>query len=115
MTTNKINLNLTNKVVFNETFTINMGVYIALSDDKARLTIKPIKELGEEFAEDGAIVVAKLVCKKLNDKGIYPCRTNSTLELTLRHRKFEVNSLNTCFLVSVIDTDVYAVMTEDKD
>lgn len=113
MTTNKINLKLVDKVVFNEVFTLNMGANIELSDDKTKITIKPIKAL-DEFAEYGSIAVAKLICERLNLKGIYPCRSNGSLELTLRHRKFEATSLNGSFLISVVDTDVVAVMTSEE-
>lgn len=111
--TNRINLKLADKIVFNEVFTLNMGANIELSDDKTKLTIKPIKCL-DEFAGDGAITVAKLICERLRGKGVYPCRNNSTLELTLRHRKFEVTSLNGSFLLSVVDTDVVAVMESNE-
>lgn len=113
VTTNRINLKLVDKVVFNEIFTFNMGVNIELSDDNTKIEIKPIKTL-DEFAGDGAITIAKLICQKLNSKGVYPSRTNGLLELTLLHRKFEVTSLKDSFILSVIDTDVVAVMTENK-
>lgn len=109
VTTNRINLKLVDKVKFNEVFTFNLGVNIELSDDNTKIEIKPIKAL-DEFAGDGAITIAKLVCERLNSKGIYPCRCNGLLELTLCHRKFEVTSLNNSFILSVIDTDVVAVM-----
>lgn len=113
VTINRINLKLVDKIVFNEVFTLNMGANIELSDDKTKITIKPIKAL-DEFAGDAAIAVAKLICQKLNGKGVYPSRNNGTLELILRHRKFEVTSLNGSFLLSVVDTDVVAVMTSDE-
>lgn len=96
VTTNRINLKLTDKVAFNEVFTFNMGANIELSDDKTKITIKPIKAL-DEFAGDAAIAVANLICQRLRNKGVYPCRNNNTLELTLRHRKFEVTALNDSF------------------
>ena len=111
--TNRIDLKLVDKVIFNEIFTFNLGVNIELSDNNTKITIKPIKAL-DEFGGDGAIAIAKLVCQKLNNKGVYPCRTNGTLELTLQNKKFEVTSLNNSFILSVIDTDVVAVMTENK-
>jgi hypothetical protein len=113
VTTNRIDLKLVDKVIFNEIFTFNLGVNIVLSDDNTKIEIKPIKAL-DGFAGDGAIAIAKLICQKLNSKGVYPCRNNGTLELTLQHRKFEVTSLNNSFILSVIDTDVVAVMTENK-
>ena len=113
MVTNRINLKLADKVVFNEVFTLNMGANIELSDDKTKITIKPIKAL-DEFAGDAAIAVANLICQRLKNKGVYPCQSNGTLELTLRHRKFEATSLNGSFLISVVDTDVVAVMTSEE-
>lgn len=113
MVTNQISIKLVDKVIFSESFALNMGVFIAVSEGDTKLTVKPIKAL-DEFAADGAIVVAKLICQKLNSKGVYPCRNNGTLELTLQHRKFKMTSLNGSFLISVIDTEVLAVMTEEK-
>lgn len=113
VTTNRIDLKLVDKVIFNEIFTFNLGVNILLSEDGAKIEIKPIKAL-DEFGGDGAIAIAKLVCEKLRNKGVYPSRTNGTLFLDQRHRKFEVNALNNSFILSVIDTDVVAVMTENK-
>lgn len=109
VTTNRINLKLVDKVKFNEVFTFNLGVNIELSEDGAKIEIKPIKAL-DDFAGDGAIAIAKLVCQKLNNKGVYPSRTNGTLFIDQRHRKFEVASLNNSFILSVIDTNVAAVM-----
>lgn len=114
MVTNRINIKLVDKVVFNEVFTLNMGTFAELSDDNTKITIKPIKCL-DGFATDGAIAVAKLICERLNRKGIYPCRSNNSLELTLQHRKFEVTSLNGSFLLSVVDTDVVAVMESEGE
>lgn len=113
VTTNRIDIKLVDKVIFSEIFTFNLGVNILLSENGTKIEIKPIKAL-DEFGADGAIAIAKLVCQKLNSKGVYPCRNNGTLELTLRHRKFEVTSLNNSFMLSVIDTDVVAVMAENK-
>lgn len=113
VTTNRIDLKLVDKVIFNEMFTFNLGVNILLSENGTKIEIKPIKAL-DEFAGDGAIAIAKLVCQKLNSKGVYPSRTNGTLFLDQRHRKFEVSALNNSFILSVIDTDVVAVMTENK-
>lgn len=113
VTRNRINVKLVNKVIFNEIFTFNLGVNILLSENGTKIEIKPIKVL-DEFGGDGAIAIAKLVCQKLNSKGVYPSRTNGTLFLGQRHRKFEVASLCNSFLISVIDTDVVAVMTENK-
>lgn len=112
-TTNRINLKLVDKVIFSEVFTLNMGTFIELSKDGTKLTVKPIRDL-DEFAGDGAIAVAKLICERLNLKGIHPCRSNGLLELTLQHRKFEAASLNGSFLISVVDTDVVAVMTSEE-
>lgn len=113
-TTNRIGLKLFDKVIFNEIFTFNMGVNIELSEDGANIEIKPIKAL-DDFAGDGAIAIAKLVCERLRNKGVYPSRTNGTLYLDQRHRKFEVTSLNNSFILSVIDTDVVAVMTSEGE
>lgn len=117
MVTNKIDIKLVDKVIFNEIFTFNLGVNILLSENGTKIEIKPIKAL-DEFGGDGTITIAKLICQKLNSKGVYPSRTNGLLELDQRHRKFkvifEVTSLNNSFMLSVIDTDVVAVMTENK-
>lgn len=114
VTTNRINLKLVDKVKFNEVFTFNLGVNIELSEDGTKIEIKPIKALNE-FADDGAIAIAKLVCQKLNNKGVYPSRTNGTLFVDQRHKKFEVTSLNNSFVLSVIDTDVVAVMESEGE
>lgn len=113
MVTNRINLKLVDKVIFSEVFTLNMGTFAELSENGTKLTIKPIKCL-DGFATDGAIAVANLICQRLRSKGVYPCRNNNTLELSLQHRKFEVTALNGSFLLSVVDTDVVAVMTSDE-
>lgn len=114
MVTNRINLKLVDKVIFSEVFTLNMGTFAELSEDGTKITIKPIKCL-DEFAGDGAIAVAKLICERLRSKGVYPSRTNGTLFLDQRHRKFEVTSLNGSFLLSVVDTDVAAVMESEGE
>ena len=115
MTTNKINLRIVDDVIFNEVFTFNMGVEAELSENNKKLTIKPIGELTDVFADDGAKAVKKCVEKKLLDKNIGTRSSDVSLEITVPLRKFKFMSLRNGFALSVVDTKVLAVMKEDKD
>lgn len=116
MVTNKVNLRIVDKVIFNEIFTFNMGVKATLTENDTRLTIEPIEPLTDEYAKEGAMAVTKLIFNKLLAKNIFgTCNGDNSLKITVRHRKFILVSLNDSFSLSVADTNVIAVMTEIKD
>ena len=112
---NNIDIKLIQKKVFSEIFSFNQQINVKLTEDKTRIIIQPIEGLTAEFAEEGASAIAKLVASKIEGKiDGYLYRNGRSLELTQRHVRFEVTPLNYNFALSIIRTDVVAVMTENK-
>ena len=109
-----IDVRLIQKKIFSEIFSCNYPINVELSEDKTRLTIKPIEGLTDEFAEEGASAVLTLIASKIKENATYLCRNGRSLEITQRHTRFEVSVKKRVLVLSIIKTDVIAVMTEDK-